>query len=193
MAPSTARNAGTRPCLGYSMATSVSSSTGWPCGFGGLRGRQGRGVFTLAPEELLFRDGGELGVRGRGEGCGDVHFLGGVRAALAQVRNGGQQGLGVLVLRVVEDLRGRAGFHDHAAAHHGDAVREVGHDAHVVGDQHDGAVQLVAQVAHEVQDFGLDRHVEGRGGLVGDEQFGIAGQRLRDHGALPLAAGELVG
>ena len=132
-------------------------------------------------------------MRGGGEGCGDVHFRGGVRAALAQVRYGGQQGLGVFVLGVVEDLGGRPGFHDHAAAHHGDPVRQVGHDAHVVGDQDDRAVQLVAQVAHEVQDFGLDRHVEGRGGFVGDQQLGIAGQRLGDHGALPLAAGELVG
>ena len=96
------------------------------------------------------------------------------------------------MLRVVEDLCGVAGFDDHAPAHHRDPVRQVGHDAHVVRDQDDRAVQLVAQVAHQVQDFGLDRDIEGRGGLVGDEQLGVAGQRLRDHGALPLAAGELV-
>ena len=129
---------------------------------------------------------------GGGEGGGDVHVRRGIRAALAQVRDRGQQRLGVFVLRVVEDLRGRPGLHDEALAHDGDPVGEVGHHAHVVGDEHNGAVQFVPQVAHEVKDFGLDGHVEGGGGLVGNQQLRVAGERLRDHGALALPAGKLV-
>ena len=47
-------------------------------------------------------------------------------------------------------------------------------------------------VAQQVEDLGLHGDVERRGGLVGDEQHRIAGERHRDHDALPLAAGELV-
>ena len=129
---------------------------------------------------------------GGGQGRSDVHVRRRVGSALAQVRHRCQQRLCVRVLRVVEDLSRGSGLHDQALAHHGDPVGQVRHHAHVVGDQDDGAVQLVAQVAHQVQDFGLHRDVQGRGGLVGDQQFRVAGQRLRDHGALPLAAGELV-
>ena len=42
------------------------------------------------------------------------------------------------------------------------------------------------------QDLVLDRHVEGGGGLVAQDQLGVAGQRHRDHDALPHPAGELV-
>ena len=76
---------------------------------------------------------------------------------------------------VLDDL---AGVHDrHAVAHLGD-------DAQVVGDEHDRGAGLVAQVAHQVEDLGLDRHVEGGRRLVGDEQLGLAGEGHRDHHAL---------
>ena len=81
---------------------------------------------------------------------------------------------------------------DAAVLHHHDAVGHVGDHTHVVGDQHDACVDPLAQVAHQLEDLGLDGHVECRGGLVGDQQLGLAGQRLRDHRALPLATGELV-
>ena len=49
-----------------------------------------------------------------------------------------------------------------------------------------------AEVAHEVEDLGLHRDVERRGRLVGDQQPRVARDRLGDHRALTLAAGELV-
>ena len=153
---------------------------------------QGGGILALPPDQLVFRNGEDLDVGRGGESGGDVHVRRGIRAALAQMRDRGQQRLGVLVLRVVEDLRCRPGLHDEALAHDGDPVGEVGHHPHVVGDQHNGTVQFVPQVAHEVKDFGLDGHVEGRGRLIGNEQLRVAGERLRDHGALALAAGKLV-
>ena len=52
---------------------------------------------------------------------------------------------------------------------------------------------LLAQVVDEVEDLGLDGDVEGGGGLVGDEQLGLAGQRHGDHDPLAEAARELVG
>ena len=44
----------------------------------------------------------------------------------------------------------------------------------------------------QVEDPGLDRHVERGRRLVGDQHLRLAGERDRDHDALPHAAGELV-
>ena len=44
---------------------------------------------------------------------------------------------------------------------------------------------------HELEDLRLDGHVESRGGLVGDEDVGLAGKRHGDHGTLSHAAGVL--
>ncbi len=60
------------------------------------------------------------------------------------------------------------------------------------GDDDDGRAELLLQIPDQVQDLRLDRHVERRGGLVGDQQLGVVDQRHRDHRALPHPAGELV-
>ena len=51
---------------------------------------------------------------------------------------------------------------------------------------------LPLQVAQQVQHLRLDRHVERRHGLVGDQQLRAQRERARDADALALAAGELV-
>ena len=48
------------------------------------------------------------------------------------------------------------------------------------------------QLQHQVQDLRLDRDVERRGRLVGDEQRRVQHERHGDHHALALAAGQLV-
>ena len=52
---------------------------------------------------------------------------------------------------------------------------------------------LAHQVAEQVEDLGLDHDVESRRRLVGDDQARVAREGHRDHHALPLPAGELVG
>src|SRR5262249_7433390 len=47
--------------------------------------------------------------------------------------------------------------------------------------------------ADQLEDWRLDRHVERRGRLIRDQEFGRAGERHGNHDALTLAAGELVG
>src|SRR5205085_1202535 len=47
--------------------------------------------------------------------------------------------------------------------------------------------------ADNADDLGLDRNVECRGRLVGDDQLRIRGQRQRDDDPLPHAARELMG
>ena len=95
--------------------------------------------------------------------------------------------------RVVEHLFAGAHLHDVAGVHDGDAVRHIGYDAQVVGDVDGRKTVFFLQVADELQDLGLDRNVQGRGGLIADEDLGVAGHGDGDDDSLAHAAGELVG
>ena len=79
-----------------------------------------------------------------------------------------------------------------SGVHDEHAVGDVGDDAEVVRDQDDRRAEPLADVAHQVEDARLDRHVERGRRLVGDEHLRVARERHRDHHALPHAAGELV-
>ena len=59
-------------------------------------------------------------------------------------------------------------------------------------DQDDGRAEPLLQIDDELQDLGLDRHVERSRRLVGDQHLRIAGERHRDHDALAHAAGQLM-
>ena len=102
-----------------------------------------------------------------------------------------QQPPRVGVLRVVEDLVERPLLDDPARVHHRDPVGDVGHHAEVVGHEDHRGARLLAQLADALEDLGLDRHVERRGGLVGDQHRRVAGEREGDHHALAHAAREL--
>ena len=81
---------------------------------------------------------------------------------------------------------------DLAGVHDRGPVAHLGDHPEVVGDEDDGRAGLGLEGAHEVEDLGLDGHVERRRGLVGDEQLGLAGERDGDHDALRHAARHLV-
>ena len=78
------------------------------------------------------------------------------------------------------------GIHDH------DALGDFGDDAEIMGDQDDRGTDAALEIQHQLQDLRLDRHVERRGRLVGDQEFRVAGERHGDHHALAHAAGELM-
>ena len=73
--------------------------------------------------------------------------------------------------RAVDHLVHRADLGDAAGVHHGDAVAGLGDHAHVVRDQHHRGAVLLAQALEQRNDLRLDRHVERRGRLVGDDQL----------------------
>ena len=115
-----------------------------------------------------------------------------LRVVVLQAGDGLQQAQRVGMHRVVEQ-RAHLGFLHHlAAVHDHHAVGRLGHHAQVVRDQQHGHAGVVAQAAQQVQDLRLDGHVEGRGGLVGDEQLRVARQRHGYHDALAHAARHLV-
>ena len=77
--------------------------------------------------------------------------------------------------------------------HHRHPVGDVAHQGQVVGDEQVGEAPLGLQVEQQVDDLGLDGHVEGRHRLVAHHQPGIEHQRPGDADPLKLAARQLVG
>ena len=65
-------------------------------------------------------------------------------------------------------------FHDSAGLHHHDPVGKASHHAEVMGDQDDRGVQFTPDVAEEVENRRLDRHIQRRRRLVGNQQIGAA-------------------
>ena len=103
------------------------------------------------------------------------------------------EGLGVVVPGVFENLLDGVVFPDDAIPHDYDLVGELTHDVQVVGDEQYRHAPRLLEVSHKLEDLLLDGHVQGRGGLVCDEELGLAGDGHGDHHALLLAARELVG
>ena len=95
--------------------------------------------------------------------------------------------------RIVEDAVDVADLHDFAQVHHGDPVGDVPHHGQVVGHHQVAQPEFRAELVQQVDDPGLDGHVQGGHRLVQDHEFGVHGEGAGDPDALALAAGELVG
>ena len=106
--------------------------------------------------------------------------------------SGGQERERVGVDRVRIHLIGGADLDDLAQVHHRDPVGDVADDAEVVRDEEIGELELVLEVLEQVDDLRLDRDVQGRDRLVGNDQLRPQRERPGDADPLPLAAGELV-
>ena len=91
-----------------------------------------------------------------------------------------------------QDRLGRPELHEPAGVHDGEPIGEAGDDTQVVGDDQDRHPELGAQPPQQLQDLGLDRHVERGGRLVGDQQARLTAERHRDHRPLAHPTAELV-
>jgi hypothetical protein len=92
------------------------------------------------------------------------------------------------MLRAGEELGHAGALDDASRVHHRDVLGHLGDHAQVVRDEDDRRTCFLAQLAHQLEDLRLDRDVERRGGLVGDEQSRSQRQCHRDHRALAHAA-----
>src|SRR5581483_9972677 len=108
------------------------------------------------------------------------------------LRHGGEERTGVRVSRRVEQRGRRRELDDASEVHDRDAVGHVPYYTHVVRDEYVGQAVRALQRPQEVENLRLDRHVEARGRLVGDDELRSRRQRARDGDALPLPSGELV-
>ncbi len=70
--------------------------------------------------------------------------------------------------------------------------RRLRDDAEIVRDEDDRHPQLALQLLEQLEDLRLNRHVERRRRLVGDQHGRLARQRHRDHHALAHAARHLM-
>ena len=103
------------------------------------------------------------------------------------------QGPGVRMERFIEDgLRVRM-FHDQSQVHHHYLVGHAADDRQVVADVDDGHVEVILQFLNQLQDLGLNRHIQRGGGFVRNQQGRIAGQRHGNHGPLAHAARQFMG
>ena len=87
-----------------------------------------------------------------------------------------------------EQRIGAALLDDLPRIHDGDGPGHLGDNAHVVRDEDQRHAALILQAAQQIEDLRLDRHVEGRRRLVGDQEARIAGDGHRDHHPLVHAA-----
>ena len=62
-----------------------------------------------------------------------------------------------------------------------------------MGNEEDCGLQVPAGFFYEVKNLGLHCHVQGGGGLVGNEKLGMAGKGNGYHDTLPHAAGQFIG
>ena len=131
------------------------------------------------------REGGHEGaallghqvVEGQGQGGEEAHGGAARRLGLAAVLGGGHEGVGVGDDGAVGELDDACGV----------LVGQLG----VVRDHDDEAV--AGDVAQQVHDLHARLGVEGAGGLVGEQDFGVVDEGARDGDALHLAARHLGG
>jgi hypothetical protein len=95
--------------------------------------------------------------------------------------------------RPLEEVAGERALDDAAGVHHEHAMAGAGDDSQIMGNENDRETALVQKLAQELEDLRLDGDVESRGGLVGDQELGIAEEGHGDHDALAHAATELMG
>jgi len=99
--------------------------------------------------------------------------------------------LGGRVLGVQEHIGYRALLDDHTCVHHGHFVTHTTDHIHLVGDQHDGQLQLAVDLGQQLQHRGRGLRVEGAGGFVAQQHFWLGGQGAGNAHALFLAARQL--
>ena len=109
-----------------------------------------------------------------------------------QPRDRLEQRLGVRHPDAGGQFDGRGLLDDPAGVHHDHLVGVCPGQAEIVADEHEGHAEFGLELEHQLHDLRLGGHVQRGGRLVGDEQPGAAGQRDRDHHALPHPAGQLV-
>ncbi|HLS13150.1 MAG TPA: hypothetical protein VK095_01405 [Beutenbergiaceae bacterium] len=107
--------------------------------------------------------------------------------------NRSEEGPGVGVFRIGEDLLRGADLHDPAQIHDRYSVTEVFCRGQVMGDVDVGQVQVPAQVEHQFQDLGAHAHIQHGDRLIGNKQLRAADDRPGDDGTLLLPTGQFGG
>ena len=71
---------------------------------------------------------------------------------------------------------------------HQDPVRCAHRLRKIMGDQDQSSIVLLYKLSHQLQDLFLNGNIQGRGGLIRDQQLGIGGQGNGNDNPLPHTA-----
>src|SRR5437660_3213503 len=115
------------------------------------------------------------------------------RLAAGDLWDSSKQFARVAALRLVEDLLSVADFQELAGAHDGDARGDLGHHGQAVGDENISEREFALEFLKQKKNLRADRDVEGRDGLVSDNELRLENQSARNADTLALASGEFVG
>ena len=74
--------------------------------------------------------------------------------------------------RATQEFARGSEFHDLSGIHHRHAIRDVAHDAKIVRDEKYRHAEALLEVAEQIQNLRLNRHIKRGGWLVGHEKFG---------------------
>src|SRR3989441_6785284 len=107
--------------------------------------------------------------------------------------DGGEERLRVRVHWIGEQLGRSRPLENPTEVHDRDAVRHVPHHAEVVCDEEVREVLPLLYFLEEVQDLGLDRHIEGAGRFVKEQELRFRREGAGDRNPLALSSRELVG
>ena len=94
---------------------------------------------------------------------------------------------------VFEDLLRGGQLHDPSQVHDRDAVRNVLHHGQVMGNEDVGQFQLFLEPHQQIENLGLDGHIQRRDRLVADHHLRVDQQGAGDPDPLPLAPRKLMG
>src|SRR5215831_15530979 len=86
----------------------------------------------------------------------------------------------------------RANLNDVAEIHHQDPITDELHDVQIMRDEQIRQVQLLLQLHEEIQHLRFDRFIEGRNGLIENDQARSQSQGTGNVHALLLPTGEFV-
>ena len=113
------------------------------------------------------------------------------RLLRVKVRHSRKERPGIRMGRPIENILAGPHFHNASCIHHADPVRHVGHHAQIVGDEDHRKIPFPLHIVDQLQDPGLDGHIQCCCRLITDQDLRVAGQSDGDDDPLAHTAGKL--
>lgn len=87
-----------------------------------------------------------------------------------------EEGLGVRMDGLFEELLCLCQFHDPPKVHDRHSIADVSDHPQIVGDEQVCNIELLPDLLHKIDDLCLNRYIQGRDRLVSHDQFRTKGQ-----------------
>ncbi len=90
------------------------------------------------------------------------------KRASFQSKGSSEQTLGIRMAGRAQDILDGSLLNDPSCVHDDDTVRNLGHDAEIMGDQQKRELELVTKACKQIKDLLLDGNIERGRGFIGD-------------------------